>query len=254
MTAILRIQQAHRFALLLTQPRRRPRGVSTMAAQPSTQTTRPGPMPAIPDLVVPPHLERFNGPAQEYIVRHNKPWDGIAVGALVFSPESRVLVIQRAKTDSLPEKWEIPSGVVSNDPARDATIISAVARELWEEIGLLARALTRLVTAPAVIGSPESEAQLQTEADGFVFSNSTRTKVFCRYVFEADVEALVPGGQHIRLNPCEHQDFLWVSEEEIRDGIVGEEKLEIDFTSKHLQRLISEGFRLRRDSCSLREN
>ncbi len=222
-----------------------------MAAQPSMQTTRPGPMPAIPDLVVPPHLDRFNGPAQEYILRHNKPWDGIAVGALVFCPEPRLLVIQRAKTDSLPEKWEIPSGVVSNDPAKDATIISAVARELWEETGLLARGLARLVTAPAVIGSPESEAQLQTEADGFVFSNSTRTKVFCRYVFEVDVEDMVPGGQHIRLNPCEHQDFLWVSEEEIRDGIVGEEKLEIDFTSEHLRRLISEGFRLRRNSCGL---
>ena len=222
-----------------------------MAAQPSTQTTRPGPMPAIPNLVIPPHLDRFNGPAQEYILRRNKPWDGIAVGALVFSLEPRVLLIQRAKSDSLPEKWEIPSGVVSNDPAKDATIISAVAREVWEETGLLARGLARLVAAPAVGGSPDSEAQLQTEADGFVFGNSTRTKVFCRYVFEVDVGDVVPGGQHIRLNPCEHQDFLWASEEEIRDGIVGEEKLEIDFTSEHLRRLISEGFRLRRNSCGL---
>ncbi|KAK5655952.1 hypothetical protein OQA88_5087 [Cercophora sp. LCS_1] len=223
-----------------------------MAVQPFVHATRPGPMPAIPEIVVPPHLDRFHSPAREYIRRHNKPWDGIAVGALVFSPEPRLLVIQRAKTDSLPEKWEIPSGVVSNDPTKDATITSAVARELWEETGMLARGLVRLATAPAVIGSPTSEAQLQTEADGFVFSNSTRTKVFCRYVFEVDVGDAVPGGQHhVRLNPCEHQDFLWVSEEEARDGIVGEEKLKIDFTSEHLQRLISEGFKLRRNSGSL---
>ena len=220
-----------------------------MAAQSLLHTTRPGPMPAGPEILVPPRLGRFHSSAREYIHRHNKPWDGIAVGALVFSPEPKVLVIQRAKTDSLPEKWEIPSGVVSNDPVKDATITLAVARELWEETGMLARGLVRLVTAPAVLGSPASEAQLQTEADGFVFSNSTRTKVFCRYVFEVDVEDVVQ--HHIRLNPYEHQDFLWVSEEEARNGIVGEEKLKIEFTSEHLQRLISEGFRLRRNSGSL---
>ncbi|KAK3369627.1 NUDIX domain protein [Lasiosphaeria ovina] len=249
MTAIPRIQQVPRFVFRLTQPYRRHNRLSTMAAQPSTQTTRPGPMPTIPDLVVPPHFYRFNTPAQEYIARNNKPWDGIAVGALVFSPELKVLVIQRAKTDSLPDKWEIPSGVVSNDPAKDATIISAVARELWEETGLLARGLARLVTAP-LVGYPESEAQHQTEADGFVFNNSTRTKVFCRYVFEVVyVEDMAPGTP-IKLNPCEHQDFLWATEEEIRDRIVGKEKREIEFTSEHLQRLILEGFKLKRNSCS----
>jgi 8-oxo-dGTP pyrophosphatase MutT (NUDIX family) len=207
----------------------------------SAQPPRPGPPPAsIFSLQIPASLARFDVPAREYLSRNSTPWDGLAVGALVFFPSSatdRILLIQRAKTDSLPNKWEIPSGVVSNDPAKDATVTKAVARELWEEAGLTARALRRNVDAPG--------------EEGFVFTNSTKTKVFCRFVFEVDVEEGEKGPEEIKLNPSEHQDFVLATEEEVRELTVssGEEKREIELTSEHLRSLILEGFRLRREDA-----
>lgn len=171
--------------------------------------------------------------------------DGIAVGALVFKlpvPSNdggetqpvRVLLIQRAKTDSLPEQWEIPSGVVSNSPEKDASITQAVARELWEETSFFARRLVRLVVGP---GGDE----------GYVFSNSTRTKLFCRYVFEVEVGDT----DEVKLNPWEHQDFVWATDDEVSDlrvkGSSGEDERAIGLTSEHLRKLILEGFRLRRE-------
>ncbi|RYO80100.1 hypothetical protein DL764_009938 [Monosporascus ibericus] len=206
----------------------------------SGEPSRPGPPPvSIPPLQFPSSLARFDVAAKDYLSRHGESWDGIAIGALVFShppPADRVLLIQRAKTDSLPEKWEIPSGVVSNDPNKDATLLKAVVRELWEEAGLLARGLKRVVDAPG--------------KEGFVFSNSTNTKVFCRFVYEVSTAEDENGGMQIRLNPAEHQDFVWATEEEIRElnveGVEGERR-KIELTSDHLWSLILEAFRLRRE-------
>lgn len=206
----------------------------------SSEPLRPGPPPtSASPLQFPPSLSPFDVPARDYLARCGAQWDGLAVGALIFSTPSlqdRVLLIQRDKSDSLPEKWEIPSGVVSNDPSKDATVLQAVVRELWEETGLLARELKRVANAPG--------------EHGFVFSNSTKTKVFCRFVFEASAEEDESGGMQIRLNPAEHQDFVWATEEQVREGVVerdggGKEKIEL--TSGHLQSLILEAFRLRRE-------
>jgi 8-oxo-dGTP pyrophosphatase MutT (NUDIX family) len=190
--------------------------------------------------VVAPCLSRFDIPAQEYLSINGQPWDGIAVGALVFSTGPRVLLIQRSKTDSLPEKWEIPSGVVSNDPQKDMTITKAVARELWEEAGLTASRLTRLISAPA------DDDMIPSLDEGFVFSNSTKTKVFCRYVFEVEVEENLDEGICVKLNPYEHQDFVWATEGDLRSLRTLGDGRELDLTSDHLKRLILEGFKSKR--------
>lgn len=228
-----------------------------MAAQPASDPPRPGPPPSPVSIAVPPSLGRFDVSAREYITRIGATLDGIAVGALVFSsrPRSdsgsvqRVLLIQRAETDSLPGKWEIPSGVVSNNIQKDATVTRAVVRELWEETGLIAKGLTRLVSPPH-IGSEAAVASTpggEQVGEGFVFSNSTNTKTFCRYVFEVEVEDEFEQGEglSIKLNSWEHQDFVWAEEQEVRRLKVGDGERELDFTSDHLRRLILEGFRLR---------
>jgi len=201
---------------------------------------RPGPMPAsLRALRVPTSLSCFDVPARDYLALHNAPWDGLAVGALVFSSADtdRVLLIQRAKSDSLPGIWEIPSGVVSNDPAKDATVAKAVVRELWEETGLMTIGLRRLVNAPG--------------EEGFVFSNSTKTKVFCRFVFEVDIEKDQNGPMEIKLNPAEHQDFTWATAEEVKElRIAGPNLTElrrIELTSEHFKALILAAFRLRNE-------
>ncbi|KAI0908225.1 NUDIX hydrolase domain-like protein [Ustulina deusta] len=210
----------------------------------SSEPSRPGPPPAsTPPLRFPFSLLPFDVLARDYVTRCGGQWDGLAVGALIFShlpPADRVLLIQRDKSDSLPEKWEIPSGVVSNNPSKDATVLQAVVRELWEETGLLARELKRVVNAPG--------------EEGFVFSNSTKTKVFCRFVFEVGAAEDENGGMEIRLNPAEHQDFVWATEEEVRERVVERDdggKQKIDLTSDSLGHLIQEAFRLRKEG---REN
>ncbi|KAI1428981.1 NUDIX hydrolase domain-like protein [Xylaria sp. FL1777] len=206
----------------------------------SSEPPRPGPPPAsTPPLRFPSSLSPFDVPARDYLTRCDARWDGLSVGALIFShlgPTDRVLLIQRDKSDSLPEKWEIPSGVVSNNPEKDAAVLQAVVRELWEETGLLASELKRVINAPG--------------EEGFVFSNSTKTKVFCRYVFEVGAAEDESGGMKIRLNPVEHQDFVWATEEEVRERIVERAdggKQKIDLTSDNLWSLIREAFRLRRE-------
>ncbi|KAJ2967033.1 hypothetical protein NUW58_g10531 [Xylaria curta] len=115
----------------------------------------------------------------------------------------------RAKSDSLPEKWEIPSGVVSNNPSKDATVLKAVVRELWEETGLLATGLKRVVDVPGTEG----------------------------FVYEVDTTEDKNGGMQITLNPAEHQDFVWATEQEVREldveGVEGERR-KLELTSDHL--------------------
>jgi 8-oxo-dGTP pyrophosphatase MutT (NUDIX family) len=73
----------------------------------------------------------WNAPAQEWLVRHGKEkeWDGLATASVVSNSEGKVLVIQRASPDSMPNKWELPGGAVDDD---DPTILHAAARELAE--------------------------------------------------------------------------------------------------------------------------
>ena len=121
--------------------------------------------------------------------------------------------------------WETPGGAADET---DATLLEAAARELWEETGLVATRLRRSVT--------EGEGR----APGSLFTNRYGTRFYCRFSFEVDVE----GWEEVRVDPEEHQDYLWVTEEEVRAGKVGERSFTI--TNRQMQALILEGFRLRR--------
>ena len=101
-----------------------------------------------------PSLSAFQKPLSEFLETHGG-YDGIAVGACVFrnadpAPASeggaarrdRILLLQRAATDSMPLRWEIPGGACDFE---DESLLHALARELWEESGLQARAVRALV-------------------------------------------------------------------------------------------------------------
>ncbi|KAH6839416.1 hypothetical protein B0I37DRAFT_332097 [Chaetomium sp. MPI-CAGE-AT-0009] len=69
----------------------------------------------------------------------------VATGALVFSKataEDRVLLIQRAASDSMPLLWEVPGGACDWE---DESVLHGLARELWEETGLRLRNVVRRV-------------------------------------------------------------------------------------------------------------
>ena len=145
-------------------------------------------------------LESWNMNMKDWLFKYEKngEYDGLGTARVVFNSEGRVLLIQRASHDSMPDRWELPDGAVDED---DATILHAAARELREESGLHARRFTHVITK-----SPHEEP-------GRAFRNRAGTKVWCQFTFVVEVYKPEP----VALDPAEHQDFLWASKEVVRD-------------------------------------
>lgn len=146
--------------------------------------------------------------------------------------QPRILLIQRAAHDSWPHRWEIPGGAC--DP-EDASMLDSVARELWEEAGLTASRI-----GPLVGGTKHM----------FV----TRTgNLVCRFSFLVDVHRESGeggeeagggggGGLQVKLDPNEHQAFVWATEEEVAAGRAGE--VELVFTNQQTRDGVLEAFRV----------
>ncbi|KAI1615837.1 NUDIX hydrolase domain-like protein [Exophiala viscosa] len=129
----------------------------------------------------------------------------IATGAMVFDKSSpqRILLVQRASTDSMPNLWEVPGGAV--DP-EDPTILHAVARELREEAGLTA----------TNIGPQVGEVQI------FV---TRRGLTICKFHFLIDAKTSPDGTMDVKLDPGEHQSYVWATEEQVKAGRVNDVQL-----------------------------
>ncbi len=166
-------------------------------------------------------------PAREWLRRHDKHWDGLASGAVVFQRSSsgdRVLLVQRASHDSMPDRWEVPGGAVDD---QDASVLHGAARELREEAGLAATRFRHLVTrGPA--DPPGCD----------VFTNRSGTRMFCRFVFAVDVaggddssssssSSLDGPGPAVTLDPNEHQAYVWAAEDDVAAQRIGERPMPI---------------------------
>ncbi|WQF75137.1 Putative NUDIX hydrolase domain-containing protein [Colletotrichum destructivum] len=215
---------------------------TTTATTTTTTTTTPQqPAPKMPppafDLTYPPSLEPYNTPAHAWLAANAKSWDGLATSALVFDRRGRVLLVQRAAHDSMPLRWETPGGRADDD---DASLLVACARELWEEAGLEAVEVVRVVSEGAA------------REPGSLFTNRTGTAVYCRFAFEVRVRETGDGAVdgdgdelEVRIDPDEHADYVWASEEEVRRERVGDK--EIPITNGQMARLILDGFWRRRE-------
>ncbi|KAK3689469.1 NUDIX hydrolase domain-like protein [Podospora appendiculata] len=187
--------------------------------------------PAPPDFEIAASLAEFTMPAAKWLTRNatklqeaNLKLNGLATGVVVFNPAGKVLLVQRASHDSMPDRWEIPGGAVDDD---DTTIVHGAARELREEAGLVARRF-----GPPVTGFGDG-------TDLHVFPNRNATRWFCRFVFIADVVDC----EAVRLDPNEHQDFVWAREDEVRGQRVGGR--DIPITHETMRAIILKAFRLR---------
>ena len=194
------------------------------------------PDPGIPPFTTHPSISRFKVPYPTYLTTlfQQHPSTPIAVrwvgvGALAFDRSDRVLLVQRAATDSMPNLWEIPGGGCDED---DPSILHSVVRELKEESGL---------TATAV--GPMVHLRDEGEEDGgdlsYVFLTRSR-KIVAKFNFLVAVELESSEGQGVRLDPEEHQAFLWADEEEVKAGRVGE--FEVRFTTKEQREVILRAF------------
>lgn len=146
-------------------------------------------------------------------------YDGAATGALVVDPKtSKLLLVQRAPHDSMPLRWEIPGGAVDLD---DESILHGAARELFEETGLVARRIVELV------GGPQE----------FL---TRRGRWIVKFSFLVDVQG--DGEMAVELDPNEHVQYVWASEEEARAKKVG--NVDLEYTTKGQEETICEAFRV----------
>ena len=197
-------------------------------------------------------------PPQRFLQK-NSDIDNLAVGAFIFSPSiatpstTRLLLIQRAATErAFPHCWEVPGGGAEHT---DPTVLHSVAREVFEETGLH---LTRLV---------------RTIGDGTRFEARRNVDRWLKLSFEIEVaelkgyypadnvdlneavseqeseneknvleESAIPPSISICLDPTEHQDFRWVTEEEVRKC-----ENHLQLVSEDQKAVILEAFRLHRN-------
>ncbi|KAF7543969.1 hypothetical protein G7Z17_g10315 [Cylindrodendrum hubeiense] len=170
-------------------------------------------------------VSEWNIPGPQWLKLNEKTWDGLASGALVFDDKDRILLVQRAPNDSMPNLWEIPGGAVDDD---DPSVLYGCARELWEEAGLVARHVKHVIP-DGFNGKP-----------GAVFTNRTGKIFWCKFSFEVDVIDT----REVKLDPNEHQDFVWATEEEVINQAIGERK--IPLANSLIVNILREGFQLRR--------
>ena len=207
---------------------------------------------------IPPALSHLATSPHQFL-QNNSELDNLAVGAFIFSspeivtPSSvRLLLIQRAATErAFPHCWEVPGGSAE---FTDPTILHSVAREVFEETGLH---LTRVV---------------RTIGDGVRFESAKGIDRWLKLSFEIEVAELIiyhaaPSASiddndlhpereterlataesaipfiSICLDPIEHQDFRWITEEEVRSNEGHESGLQ--FISAEQKSVILEAFRL----------
>ncbi|KAL7935771.1 NUDIX domain-containing protein [Trichoderma chlorosporum] len=179
----------------------------------------------IADFAFDESLIEWTVPKSDWLQIHGKSFNGVATSAYIFDAQGRVLLVQRAAHDSMPNLWETPGGAVD---AGDDSILAGCAREVREEAGLVARRMKRLIT--------EGPGREKWSA----FTNRNGTMVFCGFAFEVEVEE-----GEVVLDEEEHQAFVWAEEEDVRRGDV--EGRMIPLTCLTVRDRLMEAFRLRRE-------
>lgn len=200
----------------------------------------------LPDFDVDATFTHFNMPREDLVdhLRKSRPdiegqLDGLATGAVIFSKhnthdtkqQQRMLLVQRAASDSMPNKWEIPGGSVD----AGETVLEGVAREALEESGL------RVTRVRGLLRAPDAGAETEGLEGGFSFAIRRGTKLIVKYTFVVDVE----DADKVQLDPKEHQDYVWATEEECRSKRVarqGRPELTLEFSMAKQEEMILKAF------------
>lgn len=132
------------------------------------------------------------------------------------APSPRVLLVQRALTDTWPGIWEAPGGTCDET---DPSLIAALARELREETGLTARAALGLVNIDKVRGGHLTKVTFLLDVD-----DPHQLKEGEKHPLSPS--SLASWNELVKLDPAEHSAFVWATEEEVRQDLVqGGERL-----------------------------
>lgn len=191
----------------------------------------------------PQSLARFNVPYEDLLATLNStlatPLDGLATGAIVFKtypddPQPRILLVQRAASDSMPNRWEIPGGAV--DPGE--TILAGAAREVLEESGLVVNEIVELV-------EQLEHDDWETVEGGYLFKTRRQARIV-KFTFVVEVKDV----NALKLDPNEHQDFVWAAEEECRaksvsrteENELGKGSVDLKFTTDAQEEAVFKAF------------
>jgi 8-oxo-dGTP pyrophosphatase MutT (NUDIX family) len=201
----------------------------------STSTSAPIVAPQSADVVtikpfeISEELACFNISKEEYL-EENKDLQFLAAGSLVFHGD-RLLLVQRAvKEKTFRNRWEIPGGKCDDD---DETILHSAARELLEETGLHVARFKHQVG----------------ENTRFQTGPPANPRFWQKFSFVVDVEEAGPDPNKpkmvdVKLDPVEHQRFLWVTQEEVKKA--KSQDTELRFTSYEQKVLMLEAFKRRK--------
>jgi 8-oxo-dGTP pyrophosphatase MutT (NUDIX family) len=165
----------------------------------------------------------------QYLEEH-KDLQFLAAGCLVFHGDHLLLVQRAANERTFRNRWEIPGGQCDNE---DPTILYSAARELLEEAGL------HVTKFNYQVGKNER----------FETGPMAARRHWQKFSFVVDVEEAGPQSNlHqkpvVKLDPVEHQRFLWVTQEEIARRWSNNTKF--SFTSEAQRVLMLEAFRRRK--------
>lgn len=185
----------------------------------------------------------------------NKQYTNLAVGSFIFYPvkadilpppayypdkgvyytsasyrpiESRLLILQRARSETFPNPWEVPGGGCE---LIDPTILHSVARQTFEQTGLDIRRFLRQIRDREEFETNEGSCCKLNFEIGVAELAGVDKMATCTTL--DDVKVI--------LNPDEHQEFVWATEEDIRDDI-------FPIVTPEQKAVIMQAFQLRREA------
>lgn len=167
-------------------------------------------------------LALYNVPLAAYLSSNpspsGAPYHGIATGSLVIDTNtSKILLVQRAPHDSMPLRWETPGGAVDME---DESILHGAARELYEETGLVAKSIGKSV-------------------GGMQEFCTRRGLRMSRVSFLVDVQ-VQNGPIEVTLDPNEHVQYVWATEEQAKAKKVGD--IALEYTTEAQEQTVYQAF------------
>lgn len=177
-----------------------------------------------------PHLSYFNIPLADFTAARPE-FENFGVGGYIFSEDAdppsepaspsppRILLIQRALTDSMPGCWEGPGG--ASEPGEDSTLLDGVAREVLEETGLHVSRVVGLVSVDSWTHTRRNGEKLRIAKYSFLVEVYEAVRQTA-----AGVQLSVPREEiPVQLVESEHRAFDWATEEDVRDSLNSSEGL-----------------------------
>lgn len=174
-----------------------------------------------------PHLDEFSVPRADFAESHPE-LTNFVVGAFIFSrgdnnsAPPRVLLLQRALSDSWGGYWDFPGG--SSD-ATDSTILESLAREVYEETGFHVSRVVELVSVDHWERMTPHRVRNVAKFSFIVEVDEAGTQVGRSSSDEGRedvVQRATIWEDSVKLAADEHQAYTWATEDEVRESVEGD--------------------------------